>query len=122
MGTTGKDYEQGSETDENANMDPENLNPEINDLGDDGIDDGKDEMDNDHRDDLHNDVPQNRDNQIEDYHLLPGLEFEEHVSPRSETNWDLLPNEIWFKIIKTVLHQCDFNRVWKIMSVLYLKI
>ena len=122
MGTTGKDYEQGSETDEDANMDPENLNPEINDLGDDGIDDGKDAMDNDHRDDLHNDVPQNRGNQIGDHHLLPGLEFEEHVSPRSEANWDLLPNEIWFKIIKTVLHQCDFNRVWKIMSVLYLKI
>ena len=122
MGTTGKDYEQGSETDEDANMDPENLHPEINDLGDDGIDDSKNEMDNDHRDDLHHDVPQNRDNQIGDHHLLPGLVFEEHVSPQSEANWDLLPNEIWFKIIKTVLHQCDFNRVWKIMSVWYLKI
>ena len=61
-GTTGKDSEQESETDEDANMDPENLHPEINDLGDDCIDDGKDVMGNDHCDDLHNDVPQNRDN------------------------------------------------------------
>ena len=62
MGTTGKDYEHESETYEHANMDPENLHPQINDLGHDGIDDGKDEMDNDHGDDQHNDVPQNRDN------------------------------------------------------------
>ena len=26
-----------------------------------------------------------------------------------EAKWDLLPDEIWFKIIRTVLHQCDFN-------------
>ena len=58
-GATGKDYEQESKTDEDANMDPENLHSEISDLGDDVIDDGKDEMDNDHCDDLHNDVPQN---------------------------------------------------------------
>ena len=53
MGTTGKDYEQESETDEDANMDPESLHLEINDLEDDGIDDGKDEMDNDRCNDLH---------------------------------------------------------------------
>ena len=73
MGITGKDYEQESETDEDANMDPENLHPEINDLGNDSIDDGKDEMDNDDCDDLHNNVTQNRDNQKGDHHLLPGV-------------------------------------------------
>ena len=109
MGTTGKDYGQKQETDDDANMDPENLHPEINVLGDDGIDDGKDEMDNDHCDDLHNDVPQNRDNRKGDHNLLFGLECKEDVSPQSEANRDLLPNEIWFKIIRTVLHQCDFN-------------
>ena len=46
---------------------------EINDLGNDGLDDGKDEMDNDDCDDLHNDVTQNRDNQKGDHHLLPGV-------------------------------------------------
>ena len=60
-------------TDDDANMDPENLHPEINDLVN-GIDDGEDEMDNDHSDDLHNDIPQNRGNQKGDHHLLPGLE------------------------------------------------
>ena len=109
METTGKDYEQESETDEDANMDPENLHPEINDLGDDGIDDSKDEMDNDHCDELHNDVSQNSDNQKGDHHPLHGLEYEEDVSPQSEANWDLQPNGIWFKIIRTVLHQCDFH-------------
>ena len=38
-----------------------------------------------------------------------GLEKKENVSPQSETNWELLPNEIWLKIIRTVLHQSDFN-------------
>ena len=42
--TTGKNYDQESKTDEDANLDPENLHPEIKDLGDDGIDDGKDEI------------------------------------------------------------------------------
>ena len=109
MGTTGKDYGQKRETDEDANMDPENLHPEFNVLGDDGIDDGKDEMDNDPCDDLHNDVPQNRDNRKGDHHLFFGLECKEDVSPQTEPNRDLLPNEIWFKIIRTALHQCDFN-------------
>ena len=48
MGTTGEDYKQESETEEDANMDPENLHPEINDLGVDGIDDGNDEIGNGH--------------------------------------------------------------------------
>ena len=102
MQTTGKDYKQERETDEDANMDPEYLHPEINDLGDDGTDDGKGEMGNDHCDDLHNDIPQNRDNKKWDHHLLPGFECGENVSPQSEANWDLLRNEIWFKIIRTV--------------------
>ena len=102
MQTTGKDYKQERETYEDANMDPEYLHPEINDLGDDGTDDAKGEMDNDHCDDLHNDIPQNRDNKKWDHHLLPGFECGENVSPQSEANWDLLRNEIWFKIIRTV--------------------
>ena len=40
-----------------------------------------------------------------------GLEKKENVSPQSETNWELLPNEIWLKIIRTVLHQSDFNHL-----------
>ena len=40
---------------------------------------------------------------------MSGLEYEEDVSTQSVTNWDLLPNEIWFKIIRTVLRQCAFN-------------
>ena len=62
-----------------SNMDPANLHPVrciqscINDLGDDGIDDDKDEMGNDRCDDLLNDVPPNRDNRKGDHHLLPGL-------------------------------------------------
>ena len=63
MGTPGKDYEPENKIDKDANMDPENLHPEINDLRDDGIDDSKDEIYNDHCDDLQNDVPQNRDYQ-----------------------------------------------------------
>ena len=102
MRTTGKDYKQKSETDEDANMDPEYPHPEINDLGDDGTDDGKVEMDNGHCDNLHNDIPQNRDNQKGDHHLLPSFTCEENVSPQSEAIWDLLPNEIWFKIIRSV--------------------
>ena len=69
MGATGEDYKQESKTEEDANMDPENLHPEINDLGDDDIDYGKDEMGNDHCDDLHNDVPQKRKNQKGDHHV-----------------------------------------------------
>ena len=104
MGTTGEDYKQESKTEEDANMDPENLHPEINDLGDDDIDYGKDEMGNDHCDDLHNDVPQKRKNQKGDHHeLLSDLEYEEDVSPQSENNWDLPPNQIWSEIIRTVL-------------------
>ena len=62
MGTTRKDYQQESKTDEDANMDLEHLHPKINHLGDYGINHGKYETDNGHCDDLHNDVPQNRDN------------------------------------------------------------
>ena len=102
MRTTGKDYKQKSETDEDVNMDPEYPHPEINDLGDDGTDDGKVEMDNGHCDNLHNDIPQNRDNQKGDHHLLPSFTCEENVSPQSEAIWDLLPNEIWLKIIRSV--------------------
>ena len=75
-------------------MGPENLHPEINELGDDGADDGEDEMDNDHWDDLHNDVPQNSANQKGYHHILFGLEYMKDVSLQSEAKWDLLPNDI----------------------------
>ena len=47
-----------------------------------GIANGKDEIENDHCDDLDNDVPQNRENQREDHHLLADWEYEEDVSPQ----------------------------------------
>ena len=56
MGKTREGYEQESKADEDANTDPENMHPEINDQECDGADDGMDEMDNDHWNDLHNDV------------------------------------------------------------------
>ena len=56
MGKTREGYEQESKADDDANTDPENMHPEINDQECDGADDGMDEMDNDHWNDLHNDV------------------------------------------------------------------
>ena len=126
-------------------MDLEHLHPEINHLGDYGINHGKYETNNDHCDDLHNDVPQNRDNQKEiiihclvwstrkmlvhnwkltgTYYLMKfglTLSWRKPISYRNQPINLLCKSIDWFlydivlhhervKVIRTVLHQCDFN-------------
>ena len=35
-------------------------------------------------------------------------ELEKHISD-NKSNWNLLPNEIWLKIIRAELQHCDFK-------------
>ena len=126
--TTGKNYDQESKTDEDANLDPENLHPEIKDLGDDGIDDGKDEITA-----MICIIMSQRIETIKNVRgQLPAANYYHKAfhlgccsSPRSASGiiicclvWSTrkmsvhnrkLTVEIWFKIIRNVLHQCDFD-------------
>ena len=36
------------------------------------------------------------------------MELDKYISD-SKSNWNLLPNEIWLKILRAVLQQCDFK-------------